>query len=113
MKIKKLKDPLYGYICIPTDIMNSIIDSAPFQRLRRISQTSYAPLYASAVHNRFVHSLSVYHLGRKVGNVLVKEIKEKLKGYFDDHSAVNAGLQQPNIGKYVWEFQINCLAKRS
>lgn len=34
-----------------------------FQRLRNIVQTSYAPLYSAAVHNRFIHSLGVYHLG--------------------------------------------------
>lgn len=74
---KVLKDPLYGYIHIPIDIVNGIIDSAAFQRLRRVSQTSYAPLYSSAVHNRFVHSIGVYHLGKMVGEQLVKEIRGK------------------------------------
>lgn len=60
---KKLKDPIYGYISIPTEYVEKIIDTAPFQRLRRIIQTSYAPLYSSAVHNRFVHSMGVFYLG--------------------------------------------------
>lgn len=60
---KRLKDPIYGYIQIPMNYMTGIVDSATFQRLRRIIQTSYSPLYSSAVHNRFVHSLGVYHLG--------------------------------------------------
>ena len=59
---KRFKDPVYGYIYI-TDKYIDIIDTAVFQRLRRIIQTSYAPLYSSAVHNRFVHSMGVYHLG--------------------------------------------------
>lgn len=87
--VKKLKDPLYGYICIPSNIVYNIIDSAPFQRLRRVSQTSYAPLYSSAVHNRFVHSLGVYYLGERAGKTLVEEIKKKLKGDFDDHQALD------------------------
>lgn len=62
-KYKRLKDPIYGYIQIPMTYMSGIVDSATFQRLRRIIQTSYSPLYSSAVHNRFVHSLGVYHLG--------------------------------------------------
>ncbi len=62
-ELKRLKDPLYGYITIPEEYVNNIIDTAPFQRLRRVTQTSYAPLYPSSVHNRFVHSLGVYHLG--------------------------------------------------
>lgn len=54
---KRLKDPIYGYIEIPLQYMNNIIDTSVFQRLRRIIQTSYSPLYSSAVHNRFVHSI--------------------------------------------------------
>lgn len=77
MADKKLKDPLYGYIAIPENIMHDIVDSASFQRLRRISQTSYAPLYSSAMHNRFVHSLGVYHLGGIASDSLVRELEGK------------------------------------
>lgn len=60
---KRFKDPIYGYVKIPANYVNNIIDSAEFQRLRRIVQTSYSPLYSAAVHNRFIHSIGVYHLG--------------------------------------------------
>lgn len=60
---KQFKDPIYGYVKIPASYVNNIIDSAEFQRLRRIVQTSYSPLYSAAVHNRFIHSIGVYHLG--------------------------------------------------
>ena len=60
---KKIKDPIYGYISIDVDYIKNIIDTPVFQRLRRVMQTSYSPLYSSALHNRFVHSLGVYHLG--------------------------------------------------
>lgn len=62
-KEKRLKDPIYGYISIESGILHEIIDTAAFQRLRRIRQTSYEPLYSAALHNRFIHSLGVYHLG--------------------------------------------------
>lgn len=62
MGSKQFKDPVYGYISIPDDLCSDIVDTPGFQRLRRISQTGYAPLYPSALHNRFVHSLGVYHL---------------------------------------------------
>lgn len=74
---KKIKDPIYGYIKIPTKYMNDIIDTAAFQRLRRIIQTSYSPLYPSAVHNRFAHSLGVYHLGQLAIESLFKNICDK------------------------------------
>lgn len=67
---KQLKDPLYGYIDIPVKLARDVIDSQVFQRLRRISQTSYAPLYPSATHTRFVHSLGVYYLGCYVAGVI-------------------------------------------
>lgn len=67
---KQLKDPLYGYINIPVKLARDVVDSQVFQRLRRISQTSYAPLYPSATHTRFVHSLGVYYLGCYVAKVI-------------------------------------------
>lgn len=74
--MKRLKDPIYGYIDIDDDIIDYIIDTATFQRLRTIIQTSYAPLFASAVHNRFVHSLGVYHLGKIVAHSFETSAKE-------------------------------------
>lgn len=74
--MKHFKDPIYGYIGIDDDIINYIIDTAEFQRLRFIIQTSYSPLYSSAVHNRFVHSLGVFYLGRIVSKEFYKYAEE-------------------------------------
>lgn len=62
--MKLIKDPLYGYVEIEEKYI-SIINSAEFQRLRNIRQTGYESLYPSALHNRFVHSLGVFYLGKK------------------------------------------------
>ena len=35
---KRVKDPIYGYIKIPVAYMTNIVDTAVFQRLRRIIQ---------------------------------------------------------------------------
>lgn len=80
---KRLKDPIYGYIDIPTQYMNGIIDTACFQRLRRVIQTSYSPLYSSAVHNRFVHSIGVFHLGEMASNQICLEINKKFRFKFN------------------------------
>ncbi len=74
---KRLKDPIYGYIDISTNYMTDIVDTSSFQRLRRIIQTSYSPLYSSAVHNRFVHSLGVFHLGEIASQTIKNEILKK------------------------------------
>ena len=76
-KAKILRDPIYGYISIPREYMNNIVDTAEFQRLRRIMQTSYSPLYSSALHNRFVHSLGVFYLGTIAAKSLVAANREK------------------------------------
>lgn len=60
---KKFKDPFYDYIEIDNEIVSQIIDTPSFQRLKDIRQTSYTPLFPAAYHNRYVHSLGVYHLG--------------------------------------------------
>lgn len=74
---KQFKDPIYGYIKIPVDYVTDIIDKAEFQRLRRVVQTSYSPLYSSAIHNRFVHSIGVFYLGSIVAEILTGEIIKK------------------------------------
>ena len=62
---KGFRDNLYDYIYVPNCIVNKIIDTELFQRLRDIEQTSMSPLFPCACHNRFVHSLGVYHLGKQ------------------------------------------------
>lgn len=75
MEYKQFKDPIYGYIKIPAKYVSEIIDTNIFQRLRRIVQTSYSPLYPSAVHNRFAHSIGVFHLGQIAGDAILNSLK--------------------------------------
>lgn len=93
---KRVKDPIYGYIKIPVTYMTNIVDTAVFQRLRRVIQTSYSPLYSSAVHNRFVHSMGVFYLGELTVNQLIKEVREK----------VNSSMDLEGIGEL---FKLACL----
>ena len=76
--MKVIKDPIYGYIEID-DQFFQLIDTAAFQRLRNIRQTSYQALYPSALHNRFVHSLGVFHLGKKSIDHFFKNIQESFQ----------------------------------
>lgn len=98
-KGKRFKDPIYGYMEIDESIIVNIIDTAGFQRLRNIIQTSYSPLFSSAVHNRFVHSLGVYHLGCIVSKNLAKYISENKNEY----SKIK------NIYRYLEIFELACL----
>lgn len=97
VECKKIKDPVYGYISIPGNYITDIVDTSVFQRLRRVIQTSYSPLYVSALHNRFAHSLGVFHLGNIAAECLKNVVLER--GYLD----------QSVIGEYASTYQIACL----
>jgi len=61
-----IKDPVHGYISVPRKICSAFVDSAIFQRLRNIEQTSMRWLFPGGRHDRFIHSLGVYHLARRI-----------------------------------------------
>ena len=66
-------DPIYGLLKL-NDAEREVIDTEPFQRLRRIRQLSSAYLvYPSANHTRFEHSLGAMHLAGVIGEVLLKK----------------------------------------
>ncbi len=69
------KDPVHGYIEVPKDYCRRFIDTPIFQRLRSIEQTSMRPLFPGARHDRFVHSLGVYHPSSTVLKIEVFVIK--------------------------------------
>ena len=73
--MKIIKDPVYGYIEIERKLVPDVVDTPNFQRLRNVRQTSYAPLYPSAEHSRFCHSLGVYYLGKKAFEVLEEDFR--------------------------------------
>ena len=79
MGYKLIKDPVHGYIKVPTDYMKRIVDTCEFQRLRNIRQTSYDSLYPGASHNRFIHSLGVFYLGRKAFQALKRNTGDLTK----------------------------------
>ncbi|MEM2273226.1 MAG: HD domain-containing protein [Candidatus Bathyarchaeia archaeon] len=71
----EIKDPIYGYIYV-TETERRIIDSFPFQRLRRIRQLAGAEYaYPGASHTRFEHSIGVMHLaGQIISNPQISQI---------------------------------------
>ena len=78
-KTKRFLDSVHGYIVIPDTYCKKIIDTVYFQRLRRIEQTSGRSLFPSARHDRFIHSLGVFHLGCQILCTIKNTIDDKLK----------------------------------
>lgn len=65
-----IRDPLWDTIRLDP-VAARIVDSAPFQRLRRIRQLGHAHLvYPGASHTRFDHALGVYHLAGRALSVM-------------------------------------------
>lgn len=77
---KQFKDPIYDYIEISNDLVSKIIDTPAFQRLKDIRQTSYTPLFPAAHHNRYIHSLGVYHLGCMAFQAIKPQLIEYSEG---------------------------------
>ena len=96
---KQFKDPIYGYINIDSDVVSNIVDTPAFQRLKDIRQTSYTPLFPAAYHNRYIHSLGVYYLGR----IAFQAIKPQLVG---ELTKLRSNLNVEEIQKI---FELACL----
>jgi HD superfamily phosphohydrolase len=75
---KLIKDSVHGYIRVPRVFVDKIIDTFEFQRLRNISQTGMKILYPSATHDRFSHSLGVFHIGSLAVNALLQNFKSNI-----------------------------------
>jgi uncharacterized protein len=75
---KIFRDPIHGYISIPRDLCHKFIDTEIFQRLRSIEQTSMRCLYPSARHDRFAHSIGVYHLASIAFHHVVKNTRNEI-----------------------------------
>ncbi len=59
-----LRDTVWGDIGLSPEAMH-ILDSAPFQRLRRVQQLGFTSwTWPGAHHSRFEHSIGVFHLTR-------------------------------------------------
>lgn len=78
--MKQIKDPVYGYVDID-DIYIQLINTPEFQRLRNVVQTSYQALYPSALHNRFVHSIGVFHLGERAFSCFKSNVTKAFEDY--------------------------------
>ncbi len=66
-KRKIINDPVYGFIRIPSGLIDEIINHRWFQRLRHIKQLGLTDLvYPAARHTRFQHALGAMHVMMRV-----------------------------------------------
>jgi len=84
---KVFRDPVHNLISLDGDegaLLLDLIDRPEFQRLRRIRQLGLAFLaYPGAEHSRWVHSLGVCHVARRMLDALRKRHGEDSEEYRD------------------------------
>ena len=86
MSTRTYYDPLHHSISLNSSLpeekmVMELIDSSPFQRLRRIKQLGPAYLtFHGAESSRFTHSLGVFHIARRAINHL-SQLDSSLKDY--------------------------------
>ena len=84
-KSQRIRDPLHNLIEFDSKQFErtlwQVIQTRPFQRLRRIRQLGFSDLvFPGATHTRFAHSIGVFHTARK----LMEIIKSKMGDNVDD-----------------------------
>lgn len=72
--IKIFRDPVHQYIEIPKAYVRYLIDTYEMQRIKDVAQSGLRSVYNAATHDRFSHSMGVYHLGRKAFQSLKKNV---------------------------------------
>ena len=75
---KVFMDSVHGYISIPRVFVENLIDTELFQRLHNITQTGMGVLYPNGKHDRYSHTLGVYHLGLKAVNSLLDNFSQNM-----------------------------------
>lgn len=90
MSLKRIRDPLYGFIQIDDQDIQ-LIDHRLTQRLRWVSQLPLEQLvYPSAQHSRFEHSLGVMHLAGVAAKHLLHNSQEHFQEAANSHTALKS-----------------------
>lgn len=102
---KVFRDPLYGYVRVNDEIIDELINSTEFQRLRRIKQLcGVSMVFHMADHTRFSHSLGAYELAREVLEKVI-DVKNTLNDYEKTVFLCSALLHDVGHGPYSHSFE--------
>lgn len=95
-KTKIINDPVYGFLSIPTPLIQDLIEHPFVQRLRRIKQLGMSEyVYPGATHSRFHHALgAMYLMIQAVQTLQLKGVKISEK----ESEALYAGILLHDIG---------------
>lgn len=100
-----VRDPLWDNITLD-DAALSLVDSAPFQRLRYVRQLGHCYLvYPGATHSRFEHALGAFHLTKRALAAL--DLRGELAGIpEEDQLAVTLAALLHDVGHYPFSHSL-------
>lgn len=86
---QRVRDPLHDIIDFKAEqfenVMWSVVQTQPFQRLRRFKQLGFSELvFPGATHTRFAHSMGVFHIARRLMAIIQRHLGTD---GFDPHRA--------------------------
>jgi uncharacterized protein len=76
---QRVRDPLHDIIEFRAEqfenVMWSVVQTQPFQRLRRVKQLGFSELvFPGATHTRFAHSIGVFHIARRLMSIIQRHL---------------------------------------
>jgi uncharacterized protein len=79
MALQRIRDPLHDLVEFSNSELErtlwKVIQTRPFQRLRRVKQLGFSDLvYPGASHSRFAHSIGVFHTARQLMEVVHRHV---------------------------------------
>jgi len=102
--MKIIRDPIHQNIIL-TDLDMKIIDTQPFQRLRRIKQTGMVYLvYPGAQHTRFEHSIGTRYVAEQILSTLKMHGLDISK---DDEKSLYAAALLHDIGHTAFSHSVS------
>ncbi len=109
-KQQRIRDPLHDLVEFNVErvhlegVLWRVIQTRPFQRLRRIKQLGFSDLvYPGAAHSRLVHSVGVFHTARRLLRVIEKYVSAKDPR--TDHALAAALLHDVGHGPFSHAFE--------
>lgn len=114
---QRIRDPLHNIIEFDSNQFENtiwrLIDSAPFQRLRRVKQLGFSNfVYPGASHTRFAHSIGVFHTARQLMKIIEHHLLEQKSWQEGKANAALAAALLHDVGHGAFSHAFEDVGKR-